>query len=220
MFNVTRPLPAPECLSKNQYNTAEVVELLEPMFFGKCYLCEQDALSDPEIEHFDPHENDNVKKFAWNNLYYACSRCNGIKSNGHKNLLDCCDPTIDMCKAIKCIMPSIPDNPIEVTPMINPPSAELTNTVALLSKCYNESNTALRGISRISLSNKIFENYCEFINYRNILKNKKSTAKEKEHAKDRIEAMLKVNFPFAIFWRWHLLSDAFLSKELQDLTTF
>jgi uncharacterized protein (TIGR02646 family) len=220
MFNVTRPLPAPECLIKNQYNHAEVVNLLEPMFYGKCYLCEQDALSDPEIEHFDPHENDHVKKFSWCNLFYACSRCNSIKSNTHKNLLDCSDSSINVCRAIKCVLPSIPNELITVTAMNMPASDKINNTVVLLDRCYNESQTALRGISRITLLDKIFEHYCYFIGYRNTLKNKKSSDDERKHAKGRIKEMLKAKFPFSIFWRWHLLSDDFLVKELHDLIDF
>jgi len=52
MFNVNRNIPAPHCLSKNVYNHRSVVSALETMFYGKCYLCEQGNLMDPEIEHF------------------------------------------------------------------------------------------------------------------------------------------------------------------------
>jgi hypothetical protein len=65
MFNVDRVAPAPASLNKNQYNTKDVVDILEPMFHGKCYLCEQDELTDPEIEHFDPHKGDVTKKYDW-----------------------------------------------------------------------------------------------------------------------------------------------------------
>jgi hypothetical protein len=220
MFNVTRPFPAPECLSKKQYNNAEVVDLLKPMFYEKCYLCEQDGLSDPEIEHFDPHEKDDLKKFAWENLFYACSRCNGIKSNVHKDLIDCCDSSVDVFRAIKCIMPSIPSGLVEVTSMHQPSDIKTNNTAALLERCYNDAQTALRNISRASLSEKIFDHYVKFINYRIILKSKESSDEERQLAKGRIKKMLTVKFPFSVFWRWHLLSDDFLRKELQDIIDF
>ncbi|HBT4986517.1 TPA: HNH endonuclease, partial [Klebsiella pneumoniae] len=90
MFNVVRPLQAPESLaSQRTYKSEDVIVALRAMFYNKCYLCEQDSLADPEVEHFIPHENDPSLKFGWGNLYYACRRCNGIKSNTHVNLLDC-----------------------------------------------------------------------------------------------------------------------------------
>jgi uncharacterized protein (TIGR02646 family) len=220
MFNTIRPSSVPDCLSHKKYNTKEVVEILNPMFHGKCYLCERDELSDPEIEHFDPHEDDNQKKYDWNNLYYSCSRCNNIKSHTNKNLLDCCDSTIDVFRMIKCILPSIPDEPISVIAIQDVTNPKTINTVKLLDRCYNEDNTALRGITRVVLIEKIFYHYTKFLEYRYTLKNKESTSSAKQHAKESIEAMLKVSFPFSVFWRWHLLSDSFLSNELADLITF
>lgn len=220
MFNTTRSLPAPDCLNHKQYNTEEVVKILHPMFYGKCYLCESDELSDPEIEHFDPHEKNDQKKYDWNNLYYACGRCNSIKSTTHKNLLDCCDSSIDIFRTIKCVLPSTPDSPINVIAMQEAGNQKTKNTVALLEKCYNEDNTALRGITRAALIENLFDHFTDFLEYRRMLKNKRSTDDEKRHAKGRIEAMLKVSFPFSVFWRWHLLSDSFLSNELQDLIDF
>lgn len=219
MFNTVRPFPAPDCLNNEKYNTEEVVNLLHPMFYGKCYLCEQDELSDPEIEHFDPHEGDVSKKYDWNNLYYACSRCNSIKGTTHKNLLDCCS-SVDVFKAIKCVVPSIPDDPISVIAMQNIQNPQTINTVELLKRCYNEDNTALRGITKANLVEKIFSHYTDILTYRRTLREKKSTEDEINHAKGRIKAMLKVSFPFSVFWRWYVLSDSFLAKELEDLINF
>lgn len=220
MFNVTRSPTAPACLSNKQYNTPEVVALLQAMFFGKCYLCEQDELDAPEIEHFDPHKGDETKKYAWDNLFYACARCNSIKSHTHKNLLNCCDPNVDVFRAIKCIMPSIPDHPIQITAMINPQTDEAINTEILLNKCYNESETGLRDISRISLIERIFDYYSKFLAHRQMLKDKESTAQERTVAKERFQAMLKVEFPFSNFWRWHVLDDAYLCRELSEFIDF
>jgi uncharacterized protein (TIGR02646 family) len=221
MFNTDRPFPAPDCLNDKKYNTEEVVNLLHSMFHGKCYLCEQDELSDPEIEHFDPHEGDVNKKYDWNNLYYACSRCNSIKSTTYKNLLDCCDSNTDVFRAIKCVVASNPDDPINIIamPFIQNPQT-INTTVELLRKCYNENNTALRGITKINLVEKIFNHYTDMLIHRRTLRDKKSTKTDKQHAKESIESMLKVHFPFAVFWRWHVLSDSFLATELEDLIDF
>lgn len=221
MFNVVRPQEIPECLTRDknkQYNDKEVVDILAPLFHYKCYLCERDELFDSEIEHFDPHEKDESKKYDWHNLYYACSRCNSLKSNKHKELLDCCDPDIDIFKTIKCTF--IPCEPIKVTAENLQTDIKTQNTVKLLNRCYNEDNTALRSISKIHLNEKILEYYTHLLNQRLILKNKKSTDTEKQNAKEKIAVMLKTSFPFSVFWRWHVLSDSFLAQELKDYINF
>lgn len=218
MFNVERNAPAPACLNRHQYNTEKVVTALEPMFYGKCYLCEQDELTDPEIEHFDPHMGDNAKKYDWDNLYYSCGRCNSIKGTNHTNLLDCCDPKKDVFRGIKCLLPSCPDSNIDVTANSN--DIQTLNTMELINRCYNEKNTPLRGITRVVLMDKLFELHVEFQQYRLILKKKKYTPAEKTHAKERLGEMITDQYPFSVFWRWHVLSDEFLSKELAGFIVF
>jgi len=71
------------------YDIKGVREQLYEDFKGLCYLC---GYSNPSnaIEHFRPHKKaDRVKMFDWNNLFYACEHCNGIKGAGFENLLDC-----------------------------------------------------------------------------------------------------------------------------------
>lgn len=218
MFNVDRVAPAPASLNKNQYNTKDVVDILEPMFHGKCYLCEQDELTDPEIEHFDPHKGDVTKKYDWGNLYYSCGRCNSIKSFTHTNLLDCCDNNTDVFRGIKCLLPSCPDSDISITAQVN--NLQATNTVKLLNRCYNEKNTPLRGITRVVLMDKLFELHVEFQQYRLILIKKKYTPDEKALAKARLTEMIKDHYPFSVFWRWHVLSDTFLSGQLDGVIDF
>lgn len=215
MFNTVRIPDAPDCLNAERYNTKEVVEILEPMFLGKCYLCEQDELSDPEIEHFDPHEGDVTKKYDWNNLYYSCGRCNSIKSNIHRNLLDCCDPNVDVFREIQCLLPSTPDSLVAVVALNRPDDEKTKNTVRLIERCYNEKNTPLRGITRSVLMEKLFEHYTDFLTYRLTIRDKRSTDDERQYAIDRMKSMLSDRFPFAVFWKWHVISDSFLSKKLE-----
>jgi len=220
MFNTSRSQDVPNCLNDKQYNTKEIVDLLEPMFHGKCYLCEQDDLSNPEIEHFDPHKGDTSKKYDWNNLYYSCGRCNSIKSTKHIDLLDCCDKNINIFKEIKCLLPSVPDGNVTVTATSNSNLVKSENTVVLLERCYNETNTPLRGVTRAVLMEGLFEHYTDYLSYRRTLKDKRSSDEEKFLAKGRLKSMLKVSFPFSVFWRWHVLSDSFLVKELNSYLEF
>jgi hypothetical protein len=152
------------------------------------------------------------------NLYYSCGRCNSIKSFTHTNLLDCCDNNTDVFRGIKCLLPSCPDSDISITAQVN--NLQATNTVKLLNRCYNEKNTPLRGITRVVLMDKLFELHVEFQQYRLILIKKKYTPDEKALAKARLTEMIKDHYPFSVFWRWHVLSDTFLSGQLDGVIDF
>ncbi|EBL1934438.1 HNH endonuclease [Salmonella enterica] len=217
MFNITRTYPAPDCIARNRYNDTEVTEVLKPLFHAKCYLCERNEVQDAEVEHLIPHEGDDNLKYNWDNLFYSCSRCNGIKSNRHKNILNCSDSSIDIFNQIICKMPSMPDDDVVVLPNINPPNLSIANTVGLLNECYNLKNTGLRKISRESLIEQMFFYYSRFIEARMTLKDPSKGHSRKSDAKEILEAMLKVEHPFSIFWRWHYLGDTFLTANYPDL---
>lgn len=217
MFNVIRPVEAPAALARGEYNTHEVVRVLNKMFFGKCYLCERGSIEDVEVEHFEPHMGDEALKFDWHNLFYSCSRCNGIKSSKHKNLLDCTDENIDVFRAIKLRMPSLPDDNIIVEAADASPSIQVKNTVKLLERCYNETNTALRGVSREALVEQIYEYLLAFMQARQLLKHPSTPNSRKQEAIEIIEAMMGVKHPFSAFWRWQYLEDSFLTEEYPEL---
>lgn len=218
MFKTVRSGDAPICLAAGVYNSPEVVERLEEMFHGKCYLCEQADLQAPQIEHFQPHEGDAVLKFDWNNLYYSCSRCNGIKSNTHRNLLDCCSMDIDVVRAVKCLMPRTPDDEVYISAEVE--DIRVHNTVELLDKCFNEQGTALRGITRASIIEKLYAYYYKFLEFRTTIVSRCSTPRNKQDAKDALEVMLQDNYEFSAFWRWHVLSDRKLKDELEDIINY
>lgn len=225
MFNVTRPQSVPECLTKGKYNAKEVVDILKEMFYEKCYLCERDEIQDTEIEHLIPHEKNVQLKYDWVNLFYSCSRCNSIKSNKHKGIIDCSDSSINVFGLITCKMPSAPNDDIVVDANEDivvdanedNPSSNLTNTVNLLKECYNNKSTGLREVSREALIEQLYRHYIIFISSRMTLVKKSCGVNEKNHAKQTIEAMLKVEYPFSVFWRWHYLSDNALLKKYPEL---
>ncbi|MEZ9919679.1 HNH endonuclease [Vibrio breoganii] len=217
MFNVTRTYPAPESIAKKQYNKDDVLKKLKPMFFEKCYLCERDEIQDVEVEHFVPHQSNPALKYDWENLYYSCSRCNSIKSNTHINLLDCADSKIDIGNLIRCLMPSTPDGKVKVKATSKTKCDKTQNTVTLLEKCYNLENTALRGISRENLMEQMWDHYTELLLARQILRKKKSGRTAKQAAEETIEAMLDVEHPFSIFWRYYYLNDSFLTEHYPHL---
>lgn len=211
MFNVVRSLSAPDV--KKNYLSKEVIFELEKIFYGKCYLCE-DIVADPQIDHFIPVETDENKKYDWNNLYYACSRCNNIKSTA-SDLLDCCDPNINVFEAIKCLCATNKTDDVLVEAQNN--DVKTQNTAQLLHRCYNENNTAIRCISRKQLHERIFQKYSEFLFQSNKLYDISSSEKEKNRAKEELTRMTNVTYPFSVFWKWHIKSDTFLSAQFVEV---
>lgn len=193
MFNVKRTYPAPSSLTKSTYNTEEIVKALERMFHGKCYLCEQDRLQDAEIEHFVPH-----------------------KGHVHTDLLDC-TKDINFIKKIIFKMPSASNDDVSIEAIRANQNATIDNTVNLLRECYNSRNTGLRGVSRVSLIEIMFFYYGNFIQALGILRNKSSGKTKKKEAEETIEAMLAVEHPFSIFWRWQYLREDFLIENYPHL---
>ncbi|MGR5512691.1 HNH endonuclease [Vibrio diabolicus] len=217
MFNVVRTYPEPPSIAKNEYNKDDVLKKLRPMFFDKCYLCERDDIQDVEVEHFIPHKKNTALKYNWENLYYSCSRCNGIKSSTHINLLDCANRFYDIGAMVKCLMPSTPDGNVEVSATSATPCTQTENTVTLLEACYNLDNTALREISRENLMEDMWDHYTELLNARKMLRKKGVGRTEKKNAEEIIEAMLDVEYPFSIFWRYYYLNDSFLIQHYPQL---
>lgn len=100
MVKVVRSFPASESLAKEakkasgRYDKPDVIERLKEDFHNKCYICEMKELQDPNVEHLLPHKNGKFpeRKFDWENLFWACGHCNGIKNNGKYDagIIDCC----------------------------------------------------------------------------------------------------------------------------------
>jgi hypothetical protein len=211
MFNVKRTQPGPDV--RKNYLSNEVIFELEKIFYGKCYLCE-DLAAHPQIDHFIPVEADKTKKYEWANLYYSCSRCNNIKSAAI-GLLDCCDETIDISKQIKCLCVTNKNDDVLIEAQNQ--DAKTVNTANLLYRCYNENDTAIRCISRKQLHERIFLRYAEFLEQSNKLFDLSCFDGEKEKAKGHLKNMTDVSYPFSAFWKWHILSDTFLSEQFPQI---
>ena len=216
MFNVNRgSINPPDCTKQKGYNTEAIVKALEKLFYGKCYLCEQSALADPEIEHFTPHNNQDAIKYKWSNLYYSCSRCNSIKGSKHVNLLDCCDSATDVFKAIRIYLPTVTSENVIVIPVDKDDKKSL-NTAELLHQCYNERATGLRGITRSALIEKMQGEYLHLLIQAYKVKDHRTTPNEAAESAERIQLMLEDNYPFSAIWRWFVIGDENLRKKLPD----
>lgn len=112
MFNVSKS-DRPTHWKTKDYRDPIVVEQLRKDFHEKCYICEQKYFPNLNVEHFIPHEGNEALKLDWNNLYYACSRCNSIKNKYFDDMLDCCNADHLVEEWIK-IYYRMPDDDIEV----------------------------------------------------------------------------------------------------------
>lgn len=100
MVKIERSFPAPESLAEEakkahgRYDKQDVIERLKKDFHNKCYICEIKELQDPNVGHLLPHKNGKYpeRKFDWENLFWSCGHCNGIKNNSKydEGILDCC----------------------------------------------------------------------------------------------------------------------------------
>lgn len=100
MVKVERSFPAPGSLAEEakkvngRYDRQDVVERLRADFHNKCYICGLKELQDPNVEHLLPHKNGKYpeRKFDWENLFWACGHCNGVKNKGKydEGIIDCC----------------------------------------------------------------------------------------------------------------------------------
>lgn len=61
---------------------------------GQNISLSQEKMEDPQVEHLLPHKNGKYKdrKFDWENLFWACGHCNGIKNQNKydEGILNCC----------------------------------------------------------------------------------------------------------------------------------
>jgi hypothetical protein len=201
VWTVNRPKPGPTFSS---YEEPIVLHTLRTVFSEKCYLCEN-IVAEPEVEHFIPKTYDSTKVNDWNNLYYACPRCNSIKGHDHTPLLDCCNPIDAVSRSVKCRVPSIPDEDVFVE--AQNARAETAATTILLEKCYNSKNTERRGISRQQLHEEIYKYFLVFINCRQTIKDLTAMPSAKSDAQAKLREMTQDFYPFSIFWKWHIAGD-------------
>ena len=216
MFKVVRSQEPPASLGeRRKYDGDDVYHELDEIFFGKCYLCETKEPHDINVEHFDAHMGDLDKKFDWNNLYLACSRCNNIKGAAYNKLLNCCDCTQDVFRAVKHLPAP---TPYAKKVLIEATCADegVVETAELLDKIFNSEHTVNKRVSGASLRKKVFNQYCLLLDQINIYYARAATDSEKETALERIEVLTRRCAPYSAFTRWRVLEDTKLGPLFDD----
>lgn len=215
MFNVTRIMPAPISLAhRRSYSEKDVLDALNEMFMGKCYICETKELISINVEHFDAHEGNEDKKYDWNNLFFCCARCNNMKRHLFNGLLDCTDANIDVLRLIKHQFPVTPHQKEIVIQAMNS-DPKTIKTAELIRKVFNDTDTANREISLVAIRNKIFKRYGLFFKYLNTYLDHDQLDKDRENAFEHLKKMMRKDQEYSAFIRWAVLDDPNLSPQLE-----
>lgn len=148
MVKVDRSYPAPKSLAveakKNSgsYSEEDVIAQLKNDFHNKCYICEMNELQDPQVEHLLPHKNGRYpfRKFDWENLFWSCGHCNGVKNREEyeESIINCCidDPE-------DSILFRLDSNNVEVLAK-SMADRKAVKTAQLVWEIFNIRNTGMR----------------------------------------------------------------------------
>lgn len=216
MFNVIRTEQAPISLAaKRKYNSQDVLIELNNIFHKKCYLCETKEPLDINIEHFIPHLDNEELKFNWNNLYLSCSRCNNIKLTKYDNLIDCCDPDVNVLKAIKHHPPTTPfAKNLKIEAQIDDEKTRLT--AELINKIFNSEHTPNKTCTAVSLRKNVFAQFNKFLDLQQQYFNETALPHEKETALERMKLLIQASSAYSSFICWCVLEDTELEPLLVD----
>lgn len=215
MFNVIRTPKAPASLkSLSGWNNLDVLTELRLIFHNKCYLCEIKDTLDINVEHLASHQKDKIKQHDWDNLFYACGRCNKIKSTKYDDIIDCAKLEEKAYKLIKHLPPRTPyEKKIPIVAMQK--GTQIDNTVELLNKIFNANNTIIQNLTAESLRNIIFEKCNRFLAHAIIYFDEESTSIEKKNSFDKMVVFTSKIHEFSIFTRWLILEDTRLQPLLE-----
>lgn len=216
MFNVKRAPNVPESLLKRvSYSEEDVLNELKTIFHDKCYLCEIKEPTSLNVEHFKAHQGDPDKKFDWSNLFYACGRCNNIKSDRYNNLLDCTNEGVDVFRAVKHLPPHTPyQSRLIIEPMHD--DEKTKETAKLIDEIYNSEKTVNKKITGQYLRKKVFQRYNRFLELVNCYFDEELSREKRDDALGRLRSLVSKNQEFSAFIRWIVLEDEFLFELLGE----
>lgn len=218
MLYFKKSQPAPSCLESEKlkvngdYKCCDVLERVKSDFKNKCYICEYKEPITINIEHFIPHKENKDLKFDWNNLFWACSHCNNIKSTKYINLLNCTDKNQNVVERLKFIFKPFPYERVKIIELDN--SIETITTKKLLEDVYN-GTTLLKTIESSNLRNKLLK---EIMVFQGILCDyfcDTNSQEDLEYYLIKIRGHINSGSNFTSFKRWIILENETLKKEFE-----
>lgn len=216
MFNVIRGDEIPPSLAEGlSWSGSDVVQRLRDIFHDKCYICETKEPLSLNVEHFDAHQGDAQKKFRWDNLFYACGRCNNIKRHLFNNLIDCSDPNTDALRLIRHAPPLTPfSRTVVIEAMDEDPKT--IQTANLIRKVFNEDNTGNKEVTGAYLRKRVYRKYAKLLGYLNVYIDDDSLEAQKHDAIAHIKQLMSKTQEYSAFLRWAVMDSPELLEEVQD----
>jgi len=209
MINIIKTQPAPPCLEvekarNGNYRCGNVVQKLKTDFKNKCYICEYKRPPTINVEHFKPHKENIDLKFDWNNLFYCCGHCNGVKSGKFDNILDCTNPEHDVLNWIKYEIDPFPKSIPKITAIRQ--SAKVINTANLINEVYN-SKTPVRTVESENIRKKLLDEIVIFQDKLIEYFDDETDNEAKKHSLKEIKKHLNKKSHFTAFKRWIILNN-------------
>lgn len=124
----------PELTSSRSLNSTPLLERLRRDHRCKCYLCERRRVTDFQVEHLRSRVNFPDLATTWNNLFWACSYCNGKKSGHFDNILHPVENDIETMITQRF---DFPGTSVSFRPASGNSSPETGATIRLLSNIFN-----------------------------------------------------------------------------------
>lgn len=197
--------------SGGTYNTDNVNAALKEMFHGKCYICENKAITSYQIEHLIPHRENKELKYDWENLFWSCAHCNNIKSDKYEPILDCTKEKVERLIAFRKKGYFGTDETLEFVSLVEDSEA-VKNTVSLLKDAYYGTTPQKKIEARI-IRKTLRKELAEFKEYVREYQEAEDE-EEKEDAEILIRKELKDSSAFTAFKRW-LIWDNEIYSELE-----
>ncbi|MEA3553286.1 MAG: HNH endonuclease [Campylobacterota bacterium] len=205
-FKKSQPSPT---ITKS-HNTPEIVQRLTEDFHNKCYICEEKAPKDINVEHFIAHQGDETLKLDWNNLFLSCSHCNNIKSNDYNNLLNCTILTDNVDTSLHYYCNPMPKEKPVFDILI--PSIKATQTKELLEKCFNGEHTGQKTLESSNLRDLLLK---EILIFQRLLFEYVEND-DKEYFLIKIKEHLSNRSSFTAFKRWIIRDNNYLKTEFEQ----
>ncbi len=207
MIYFKKSQPSPNITSS--HNTPEIVKRLSEDFHNKCYICEEKAPKDINVEHFIAHQGDLTLRLDWNNLFFSCAHCNNIKSNNYNDLLNCTIITDKVDTALYYKIDAFPKEKVQLKILI--PSAKATQTKELLEKCFNGEHTGQKILESSNLRSILLK---EIRVFQELL-----FAYEEDQDNSyliKIKYHLNNKSAFTAFKRWIVRDNDYLKNEFEQ----
>jgi hypothetical protein len=178
-----------------------VRERIKNDFKNKCYICEKKEFDNINIEHFKSHRNEDINlKFDWDNLFFACSYCNGIKNSKYPefdNILNCtCEDDFKKDSLAYHCNSHFPKEKVDIKALIA--NNVILNTRDLLLNVFN-GTTPQQIQGSYNLRKNLIKEYKKFID--DMFEYNNTEQYNKEYYKRKIISHLHKSSPFVSFKR-------------------